>query len=72
MIQQYANNCLEQPFQGSGYALQDIVNEIGNRLGFNVEAGLYQGKPGKIGFDGIWRWENVEKKIKEIPTTFVR
>ncbi|MFC1931696.1 hypothetical protein ACFLXJ_05815, partial [Chloroflexota bacterium] len=40
LIQQYAHNCLEQPFKGSGYALQDIVNEIGNRLGFNVETGL--------------------------------
>jgi len=28
LIQQYANNCLEQSFKDYGYALQDIVNEI--------------------------------------------
>ena len=69
LIQQYANNCLEQPFKGSGYALQDIVNEIGCRLGFDVGVGLYQGKPGKIGFDGIWRWENGYSIVVEVKTT---
>ncbi len=69
LIQQYAHNCLEQPFKGSGYALQDIVNAIGSRLGFNVEIGLYQGKPGKIGFDGIWRWENGYAIVVEVKTT---
>lgn len=69
LIQQYAHNSLEQPFKGSGYALQDIVNEVGSRLGFNVETGLYQGRPGKIGFDGIWRWENEYAIVIEVKTT---
>jgi len=69
LIQQYAHNCLEQPFKGSGYALQDIVNEIGSRLGFNVEMGLYQGRPGRIGFDGVWRWENGHAIVVEVKTT---
>lgn len=71
LIEQYANNCLEQPFKDSGYALQDIVNEIGCRLGFDVEAGLYQGKPGRIGFDGMWRWENGYSIVVEVKTTDV-
>lgn len=69
LIQQFAHNCLEQPFKGSGYALQDIVNEIGSRLDFNAEAGHYQGKPGIIGFDGIWRWENGYAIVVEVKTT---
>ena len=69
LIQQYVHNCLEQPFKGSGYALQDIVNEIGSRLGFSAERGLYQGRPGKIGFDGIWRWGNRYAIVVEVKTT---
>ena len=69
LIQKYAYNCLEQPFKDSGYALQDIVNEIGSRLGFYVEAGLYQGKPGKIGFDGIWKLESGHAIVVEVKTT---
>ena len=30
----YADTCLNDGFQGSGQVLQDIVNEIGRRLGF--------------------------------------
>lgn len=69
LMQQYVHNCLEQPFKGSGYALQDIVNEIGSRLGFYVEKGLYQGRPGEIGFDGIWRWEDGYAIVVEVKTT---
>jgi len=69
LIQQYAHNCLEQPFKGSGYALQDVVNEIGSRLDFSVETGLYQGRPGKVGFDGIWRWGNGYAIVVEVKTT---
>lgn len=68
LIQQYATNCLEQSFKDSGSALQDIVNEIGCRLGYHVEAGLYQGKPGKIGFDGVWRRGNGYSIVIEVKT----
>ncbi len=49
----YADQCLEQPFPESGFVLQDIVNQIGKRLGFDVEFGRYRGIPRlcfKIGF----------------------
>jgi hypothetical protein len=45
---------LQSPFDRSGSALQDIVNELGRRLDYNVENGLYQGRSNAIGFDGIW------------------
>ena len=32
MLAQYVNECLEAGFQDSGLALQDVVNQIGQRL----------------------------------------
>jgi hypothetical protein len=34
--------------------LQDIVNEIGKRLGYEVQNGRYQGVVNQSGFDGLW------------------
>jgi hypothetical protein len=65
----YANQCLEKSFSDSGLALQDVVNELGRRLDFDVEDGLYRGKPSAIGFDGIWRAENEPDLIVEVKTT---
>ena len=33
---EFANYCLSNPFENSGLALQDIVNQIGKRLNFDV------------------------------------
>jgi len=52
---EYAGYCLETAFDKSGIVLQDIVNELGRRLDFEVENGLYQGRKAAVGFDGIWR-----------------
>lgn len=65
----YARHCLENPFEKSGLVLQDIVNEFGRRLDFDVENGPYQGKPNSIGFDGIWRLTDKEALITEVKTT---
>jgi hypothetical protein len=51
---EYIDGCLIRAFNKSGAVLQDIVNELGRRLDYEVENGLYQGRPGAIGFDGIW------------------
>ena len=51
-----------------GRVLQDIVNALGVRLGFNVEYGLYQGRQGSIGFDGYW-WLPGLNLIVECKTT---
>jgi len=65
----YARYCLESPFNKSGLVLQDIVNELGRRLDFDVEDGLYQGKKTVVGFDGIWRNKDQPDVIIEAKTT---
>jgi hypothetical protein len=65
----YARHCLERSFNRSGRVLQDIVNELGRRLDFDVENGRYQGKAGSIGFDGIWRCPEESEVIVESKTT---
>jgi hypothetical protein len=67
----YARYCLERSFNRSGRILQDIVNELGRRLEFEVEDGPYQGKPSGIGFDGIWRSAGQRQVIIEVKTTDV-
>src|ERR1700733_6440148 len=65
----YARQCLDKSFPESGLALQDVVNELGRRLDFDVENGLYRGKPTAIGFDGIWRASGEPTLIVEVKTT---
>jgi hypothetical protein len=43
LIQRYADQCLMDSFSESGLVLQDIVNQVGHRLGFKVEYGRYRG-----------------------------
>jgi len=68
-LSDYARQCLEIPFTRSGCVLQDIVNEFGRRLDFEVEDRLYQGKRNAIGFDGIWRSPDEAEIIVEVKTT---
>jgi hypothetical protein len=49
--------------------LQDVVNELGKRLGCEVERGLYRGKQSAIGFDGIWRFPDRYAIVVEVKTT---
>jgi hypothetical protein len=65
----YARYCRESAFNKSGLVLQDVVNELGRRLEFDVENGLYQGKRNAVGFDGIWRTEGEPPLIVEVKTT---
>ncbi len=53
-LEQWIETCLTKSGQQYNFALQDIVNAIGKRLGFEVIYGLYQGRPGEIGYDGLW------------------
>lgn len=69
ILSQYANDCLENSFKDSGLALQDIVNEIANRLGFDVEAGRYRGTKKDIGHDGIWTGPDGHSIVAEVKTT---
>lgn len=65
----YASQCLLQPFPDSGLALQDIVNEIGARLGGAITHGRYRGKVGFNGFDGLWLFPGGHAIIAEVKTT---
>lgn len=65
----YVRQCLDAPFQKSGSVLQDLVNELGRRLDFEVENGLYQGRKNAIGFDGIWRFSGEPELVVEVKTT---
>jgi hypothetical protein len=68
-LRRYATECLTESFQHSGLALQDIVNEIGRRLGFTVTSGRYRGVSGQIGFDGLWIFPNRHAAVIEVKTT---
>jgi hypothetical protein len=50
-------------------ALQDLVNALGLRLGFEVEFGVYQGQPGVLNADGVWISSTGQAIIVETKTT---
>ena len=68
-LAQYADECLEGGFQDSGLALQDVVNQIGQRLGFSVTDGRYRGRHGVSGHDGLWRLADGHTILVEVKTT---
>ena len=53
-IESYLQEAIEGSESYHNRALQDLVNNIGRRLGFEVEYGIYQGVSGTIGYDGHW------------------
>ena len=65
----YADQCLSSSFSDSGLALQDVVNEIGSRLGATVTHGRYRGKAKAIGYDGLWVFPNTHSIVVEVKTT---
>lgn len=69
MLKKYSIECLLYPFKDSGFVLQDIVNQIGKRIGFIVEYGLYRGVKGQNGFDGLWEAMDGHKIVIEVKTT---
>ena len=69
LLFKYGNQCLENSFNGSGYVLQDIVNQVGTRLGFKISYGRYRGSSGQIGHDGLWKFPSGHTVIVEVKTT---
>ena len=69
LLERYSQECLDKAFPDSGIALQDIVNEIGRRLGFEVESGRYRGSRGAVGFDGLWHSPKENWIVIEVKTT---
>ena len=68
-LARYAKECLELKFDGSGLALQDVINQVGSRLGFKVKDGLYRGRVDAVGYDGLWRSPEGQSLIVEVKTT---
>lgn len=68
-LARYVEECLRESFEGSGFALQDIINQVGKRLGFSITYGRYRGVQSQIGFDGLWRFPNGHAVIVEVKTT---
>jgi hypothetical protein len=66
---QFTNECLSDSFKDSGFALQELINQYGERLGFSVDHGLYRGKKNAIGHDGIWKLNDEHSFVIEIKTT---
>ena len=64
----YVNECLRESFDSSGLVLQDLINEVGKRLGFQVEHGRYAGTRRELGWDGIWKAKD-KTFIIEVKTT---
>jgi hypothetical protein len=64
-----ADDCLASPFDDSGHALQDVVNEIGTRLGFQVSPGRYRGVKNEVGNDGLWKAKDTFGLLVEVKTT---
>ncbi len=60
----------DDKFDERGYVIQDIVNEIGSRLGYRVTSGQYQGKRNnENGFDVLWRCPDGSCIIMESKTS---
>lgn len=68
-LSRYAERCLDTAFTHSGRVLQDIINEVGRRLDYEVKNGRYAGAKGKVGFDGIWLSPEGHALIIEVKTT---
>ena len=68
-LRSYADECLMKRFDDAAFALQDVVNELGTRLGFAVEAGRYRGVRNQVGFDGIWQSSDGHALLIEVKTT---
>ncbi len=68
-LSEYANFCLTTKFDNNGKVLQDIVNELGTRLDYNVIHGRYQGTQNSIGNDGLWVSPEGHSILVEVKTT---
>jgi hypothetical protein len=66
---EYIDGCLTGGFTKSGSVLQDLVNELGRRLDYEVENGLYQGRSNAVGFDGVWHAPDGHALVLEVKTT---
>ncbi len=69
LLAKFVDECLKASFPDSGLVLQDVINEVGRRLGFGVVNGPYQGRQGQVGYDGLWTFPTKHSVVLEVKTT---
>lgn len=69
VLKAYSDHCVDVGFKDSGLALQDIVNEVGHRLDFQVNGGKYRGSASEPGHDGLWKLPDGKSLIIEVKTS---
>ena len=57
-VEQLLQESLDGNTSNHNRALQDIVNNIGQRLGFTVDYGMYNPGNSANGYDGLWKTTN--------------
>lgn len=65
----YVEYCLANSFAKGGMVLQDLVNELGRRLGYHVINGRYSGVAREPGYDGLWIESNGHDLVAEVKTS---
>lgn len=70
-VRTYVKDALAQSGDQFNKALQDLINHIGQLLGFTVVYGRYRGVKGQIGFDGLWQSPTGWSIVVETKTTDV-
>jgi hypothetical protein len=65
----YVQQCLVSKLDRGGMVLQDLVNELGRRLDYQVTNGRYQGVQNASGHDGLWRGPEKQTVVVEVKTT---
>ena len=67
-VRDYIETCLRTSGPQYHRALQDLVNHTARLIGFEVDFGRYQGVQRAIGYDGIWRSDDLAIVV-EVKTT---
>jgi hypothetical protein len=70
-LRDYIEDALAESGDQFNKALQDLINHLGQLLGFEVTYGRYRGVRGGIGFDGLWQSPTGWSIVVETKTTDV-
>src|SRR5713101_476347 len=68
-IRDYIEQCLRTSGEQYNRALQDLINYLGEFLGFKVAFGRYRGIQNQVGFDGHWESPTGLHVVVEVKTT---
>lgn len=68
-VRDFIELCISESGPQYNRALQDLVNHLGNLLGFKIEYGRYTGSQTETGFDGLWSSSSGNYFVVEVKTT---